>query len=275
MPQFKSLGARMKFYEEHFGTNLKYAMPYAPTVVRLDGKAFHTFTKGLERPFDQGLTDLMDATTTHLVQLTNACIGYTQSDEISLVLYSGNHESQIYFDGKIDKINSVLASECSTFFNDNLQKYVPTKADKTPIFDCRTFCVPTQTEAVNAILWREKDATRNSIQMLGQSNFSHKELQRLSCDEIQEKLWQEKDINWNDLDVRLKRGGYFQRKTVQRPFTDKELEKLPPKHEAHKNPKLTITRTQFIKLNMPVLTKVINAEDVFFRSAMPICDGNK
>jgi tRNA(His) 5'-end guanylyltransferase len=273
MPKFDGLGDRMKFYEKYFGSNLTYAMPQCPLVIRLDGRAFHTFTKGLERPFDRGLSDLMDMTTKHLVEESNACLGYTQSDEITLILHAEEHHSQLYLDGKIDKLNSLLASSASVYFNWQLSSYVPGKSNTHPQFDCRCFSVPNKSEAVNALIWREKDAVRNSIQMLGQANFSHATLQGKSCDEIQEMLFQEKGINWNDTRSRDKRGGYFQVETVTKKLSPEELEDLPPLHEARKNPEAVFTRKIVSYKELPILTKITNQEDVVFLGKEPITEG--
>lgn len=270
MPKFNSLGDRMKFYEWNFGMNLTYLMPYVPAIIRLDGRAFHTFTKGLDRPFDQGMCDLMDETTKSLVEETGACMGYTQSDEITLVLLSEDHTSQVYFDGRVNKINSILAGKCTHVFTNGLEKYIPKKIGHFPQFDCRCFSVPNKGEAVNAILWREQDATRNSIQMLGQSCFSQKALQGKNCDEIQEMLWQKHSINWgNDFSSRIKRGGYFQKRSIEKPCSIEEIDKLPKKHAARNDPNFKVFRRQVVSLDMPVLTKVVNQEAVFFEEEAP------
>jgi len=275
MPKFDSIGDRMKFYEKNFGSNLIYAMPQCPLVIRLDGRAFHTFTKGLDRPFDRGMSDLMDATTKHLVDESNACLGYTQSDEITLILYAEDHHSQIYLDGKIDKLNSLLASSASVFFNKNLSEYIPSKEKHDPQFDCRCFSVPTKNEAVNAIIWREKDAVRNSIQMVGQAHFSHASLQGKSCNDIQEMLFQEKGINWNDLRARDKRGGYFQAKKITGKLNPEELKSLPEMHDARKNPDMVYTRREVKSVELPIMTKILNQKEVVFdgSNASTLCEG--
>lgn len=140
------------------------------------------------------------------------------------------------------------------------------------MFDCRCFSVPNRSEAINAILWREQDATRNSIQMLAQSQFSHNALHGLSCNELQELLWSEKKINWNDLDSRLKRGTYVQKRRVERAFTADEIDRLPLKHAARTDPELKVVRREVLTLEMPILTKVINKEEVFFYGADPITE---
>ena len=152
MPKHDGLGNRIKFYEQYFGSNLTYLMPQVPAVIRLDGRAFHTFTRGLDRPFDRGLTDLMDATACYLVEETNACIGYTQSDEITLVLHAESYTSQIYLNGNVDKLNSLLAASASIHFVKGLREYIPSKVGYRPQFDCRCFSVPNKQEAVNALI---------------------------------------------------------------------------------------------------------------------------
>jgi len=203
------LGDRMKSYES--GATPARFMKTVPVIVRLDGKGFHNWTKGLERPYDENLYDLMEQVTEYLCQETGAVMGYTQSDEISLIFYNEDIFSQIYFDGKRDKINSILAASCSVQFNKLVAKFLPNKVETIGLFDCRSFHVPNKCEAVNYLVWREQDATRNSIQMAGRAQFSHAQLNNLNCNQIQEKLFQEKSINWNDYPARFKRGCYIQK----------------------------------------------------------------
>ena len=269
MPSFDSLGDRMKFYEGIWG-GVPQLMPLIPAVIRLDGKAFHTFTKGMDKPFDMGLINLMIETTKALVEDTNACVGYTQSDEITLILMTEEFDSQIYFDGRVDKINSILAGTCANEFNSRLGQYIPDKAGYWPVFDCRCFNVPNEMEAVNALIWREQDATRNSIQMAGQAEFSHNQLMHKSCNDIQEMLWSQRNINWNDYPDRCKRGTYIQRRKVVKPFTTEEIDRLPAKHAARANPLLTIERTVVNVLPLPPITKLANVTSVVFRGADPV-----
>jgi tRNA(His) 5'-end guanylyltransferase len=262
-----TLGDRIKFYESQ-GLPDRF-LPLLPVVIRLDGVAFHTFTKGLSRPYDKRLSDLMIETTKFLVKETNARCGYTQSDEITLVLFSDTHESQIYFDGRVQKILSVLPARASVFFNEKLTSYLPEKAGVSPVFDCRAFTVPNKTEAVNTLIWREKDATRNSVSMAAQAYYSHKELDKKSSSDKQELLFK-KGINWNDYPAFFKRGTYVQRKLIDRPFSSIELATLPDKHEAKTNPELVIKRTDYVVLEMPPILKVMNKVEVVFDGATPL-----
>ena len=260
------LGNRMKGYENTTcGTRL---FSRIPVIARLDGKGFSKFTKGLQRPYDERLTNFMVETTKYLVKETNANCGYHQSDEITLVWYSESHESKIYFDGRLFKMISDLAAMASVYFNRELPNYLPEKAHLMPRFDCRVFNVPTIHEAANTFLWRELDATKNSISMAAQHYYSHKELEGKNGSEKQEMLFQ-KGINWNDYPSFFKRGTYIQRKRQLTKFSTEELERLPEKHQARLNPDLMIERWTINKVDMPPLMTVKNREEVILFGAEP------
>ena len=193
---------RMKFYED----DSKF-IPGLPIIVRLDGRNFHNYTKEMAKPYDQYLFKLFDKTTTSLMESTNAVWGYTQSDEISLMLI-GDWRSQFYFGGKIQKLVSVIASECTYFFN-NI-------AEKPAQFDCRCFQVPSIEEAKNYLIWRDMDATRNSIQMAARSQFSDSQLFKKSTDELI-KMLANIGIYWQDYPARFRYGGYFYRSKREMP----------------------------------------------------------
>ena len=221
-----SLGDRMKQYEGIPKTSL---MRRNPVIIRIDGKAFHTFTRGFERPFDDILIESMQETMKYLCEnIQGAKLGYTQSDEISLLLTDyENINTTAWFDYEIQKMCSIAASMATLAFNRAFEEriegldfdwsmgveginsdYLSTlyKAlKKGAMFDARCFSIPKE-EVCNYFLWRQNDCVRNSIQMVAQANFSHKQLQNKSCDELQEMLWQEKNINWNDFETVKKRG---------------------------------------------------------------------
>ena len=215
MPVNDELGKRMKeFYEQVPKYRL---MRRTPVAIRIDGKAFHTFTRGFQKPFDEVLIKSMQKTMKYLCENIQGCVlGYTQSDEITLILVDYKKlNSSAWFDYEVQKMCSIAASIATMaftqFFYDNIPvdiEYTGTyyKAiEKGAMFDARVFNIPKE-EVANLIYWRQLDATRNSIQMVGQANFSHKELQNKSCNQIQDMLFQEKDINWNDFPTHLKRG---------------------------------------------------------------------
>ena len=261
------IGDRMKLYERQEGRRV---LPLLPVLARLDGKAFHSFCRGLDRPFDEGFSKLMRATTEHLVKESNAIIGYTQSDEISLLWHSQEIKSQIFMDGRLQKMVSILAAMATAYFNRHLPELLPQKAHTLPLFDCRVWTVPNREEAVNTLIWREQDATRNSISMAAQAEFSHKELHKISTKQMQEKLWQERQINWNDYPRRFKRGSYIRKRRVQRPFTVQELELLPPKLAARQNPELIVERWQIQEEEFPTLSRITNRVEVIFEGAEPV-----
>ena len=238
MPVRDELGKRMKsFYETIPKTRL---MRRVPVAIRIDGKAFHTFTKGFQKPFDEVLIKSMQDTMKYLCENIQGCVlGYTQSDEITLILVDYKKlTSSAWFDYEVQKVCSIAASmatmafnkyfseninsECYVFddelldngdFNPNYKnEYLidlyttHIKASyKGAMFDARCFNIPKE-EVTNLIYWRQLDATRNSIQMVGQANFSHKELQNKSCNQIQDMLMTQKGINWNDIPSYQKRG---------------------------------------------------------------------
>ena len=235
MPVNDELGRRMKdFYESVPKTRL---MRRTPVAIRIDGKAFHTFTRGFQKPFDEVLVKSMQETMKYLCENIQGCVlGYTQSDEITLILVDYKHlNSDAWFDYEVQKMCSISASMATMAFNRAFEKEVNEyfenhengsfstqgyceilfkAVEKGAMFDARCFNIPKE-EVANLIYWRQLDATRNSIQMVGQANFSHSELQGKSCNMIQDMLFQGLDINWNALPTHLKRGSCCVRKTIQ------------------------------------------------------------
>ena len=258
------LGNRMKMYEGIEAA--RRLIPRLPICVRIDGRAFHTFTKGLKRPYDERLMHCMLETTRFLVKEANASVGYTQSDEINLVLFSDDLKSQPLFDGRVQKLVSVLASAATMKFCRLLMEHLPEKADKTVMFDARVWSVPSLEEAANVLVWRELDATRNSIQSAAGAYYSHKQLHKKNTSEMQELLFQ-KGINWNDYPAKFKRGSYFQRRKVQRTLTAEEIERIPRSHRPE--PGQVVERTEILPLELPPLRKVKNRVDVLFFGATP------
>lgn len=266
---FETLGDWCKWLEKNFSNET--TIPTLPVIIRLDGNNFHNWTKGLNRPFDEKLTELMVETTKFLVKETNAVVGYTQSDEITLILYSNNRKSSIYNDGKKQKILSKLTSKCVDFFNSKRKELLPNH-DKVAIFDCRIYQTPTLHDACVQLLWRENDATRNSILMLADSLFGHKKCFNKNTSELQDMMMLEKSVNWNDLPVKYKRGTYVKRITTSTPFTIDELKDLPLNHNAHKNPNLIIQRSVIKEIEYPIFSKIKNKEDVIFNDSNPITE---
>ncbi len=261
-----AMGDRMKTYE--MAEAGRKCLPLLPILARLDGKNFSNFTRGLTRPYDARLSRLMLAVTTHLVSETAAACGYTQSDEITLAWYADTTDSQVYFDGRIQKLTSVLAATCSVRFNRLLPDFLPEKSGCEPVFDCRVWQAPTLREAANAFLWRERDATKNSVGMAAGEYYSHAELMGRNGREKQEMLWR-KGVNWNDYPDFFKRGSFVQRREVSARLTPADLESLPPLHHARKNPDLEFRRTEYRRIDMPPFDRVTNRVGVLFGGEEP------
>lgn len=262
-------GDRMKLFEG-FETNQCF-MPMLPIVVRLDGRSFSAYTKGLERPFDITFKKAMAETTKRLVEETNAIIGYTQSDEITLILYSDNMNSQVWFNGEKFKIVSCLASLCSVTLDRIMYPYFVKKgiSNRLPTFDCRAYNVPSKTEAVNALLWREMDAYKNSVSSAARFYHSHNELDRKNTDQKKEMLLA-RGVTFEDYPDICKRGVFVQRKKTIRGFTQGEIELLSIKHEARSNPDLMVERTDVVEIKMPKFVDVANRVEVVFDGEEPI-----
>lgn len=229
-----SLGDRMKDYESRF----RYKLPRrAYTMIRLDGKAFHNYTKHLDKPFDLDFVSDMVETTKYLCENIQGCkFGYVQSDEISLLLTDFDDTlTCAWFDGNIQKICSVSASMATAVFN----RRRPER--DLANFDSRVWSLSDPWEVYNTFLWRQQDATRNSIQMVARAFASHKECENKDQNELQELIFQ-KGQNYNDYDVHLKRGTFI--------FKD--------------------VRDWIVDFEMPILSK---DRDYFF-SKLPIIKGN-
>lgn len=226
------LAKRMKDYESISKTKL---MKRCPVICRIDGKAHHSFTRGFKRPFDEVYMKSMQETAKYLCEnLQGVVLSYQQSDEITLVFVDyKKFNTSPYFDYEVQKLCSIIASMATMAFNkffrrnvevfryndgenfdrgteDGLEKYNLLQTylralEKGAMFDARVFNIPKE-EVTNCVYWRQLDASRNSIQMVGQANFSHKELHKKTCNMIQDMLMTQKGINWNDFPTHQKRG---------------------------------------------------------------------
>jgi tRNA(His) guanylyltransferase len=258
MSKQMSISDRMKLYEQP--SISRVAFKGQPIVARLDGRSFHTFCKGLKRPYDERLSTLMRQTMMELVDRFDAKVGYTQSDEITLVWYVSCDAIADYpFNGRFQKMESLLASYCTAFFGRELMTAIPEKAHLLPTFDCRAFVVPTLQEAYHCLLWRQQDATKNAISMAAQSMFSHKQLQFLNGSQLQELMWRDKNVNFNDYHAFFKRGVFARRVREERMLTDEQLQRIP---EAHR-PVGPVTRS-FVDAVDIWLTKQQDPVDALF-----------
>jgi tRNA(His) guanylyltransferase len=237
-------GDRMKAYEK------TYTSTYVPIdqilCVRIDGKGFSKFTKGFKKPFDDVLGGVMVSTMMNLVKDTHASIGYTQSDEISLIYTPGEKASEYMFGGKVSKINSILASMATAYFNYALDVYV--EKDKPAFFDCRAWAVPDLAEASNVLLWRVQDARKNSISSLFRWTAGHSKMHGLSGEEMKALLKLDYFTDWDELPNKYKYGTYAKPVTVESYLTQAELMKIPE----HKRPEadVLVKRTKVEELDL-------------------------
>jgi tRNA(His) 5'-end guanylyltransferase len=215
MTDSTSLGDRMKTYE----AVTRAVLPRRTyTVIRIDGRAFHSFLRHADKPFDAAVMYAMDETAKALSnEISGSEFAFTQSDEISVLLTDFSAPgTQPWFGGVIQKVVSIAASTATVAFN---AAYGINYDDATATFDARVFTIPDPVEVANYFLWRQRDCVRNSISMAAQAHFSHKRLHRVNTDRMQELLWQEKGVNWNDYPDGCKRGRVTVRKTGERDVT--------------------------------------------------------
>jgi tRNA(His) 5'-end guanylyltransferase len=196
-----SLGDRMKAYESASSNTLPSRIPL---IMRLDGRAFHTYTRKMEKPFDLTFIKRMQETALYLCdEIDGAQIAYIQSDEISIFIHNYKKiTTNPWFSNRAQKMVSISAAMASVMFS-----HLDEKAGNEftgQVFDARVFIVP-ENDVANYFLWRQKDATKNSIQMLARSLYSNKELYKKNTTDLQEMCFQ-KGHNWNDLATTLKRG---------------------------------------------------------------------
>lgn len=222
------LGDRMKMYERKRDERF---LPLIPIVARLDGRAFHSFCRGMDRPFDLNMSNAMLAAAKYVFEESGANIAYTQSDEISLLFYSDNVHSQVYFDGRVQKMVSNLTADVVSEFLLQAVKYWPKRVEtKRPKFDCRVWQLPIE-EVENYFTWRVRDALKNSVSMAASAYYSHKELLGKNGPERQDML-RAKGINWNDYCQHFKEGTFIQKRTMNVAVDDEKMLHIPEQYRA-------------------------------------------
>ena len=261
------LANRMKEYEKR---NQYYLQKRTPVAIRVDGRSFHTFTRGFKRPFDYIFMKSMQETAKYMCEnMGNAKFAYVQSDEITIILTDYDTlETDCWFNYRTDKLCSISASMATMAFNKYFEENVTNEVleykmvphcveiqqeikeyhntliaalDKGAMFDARCFNIPKE-EVTNLIYWRQLDASRNSIQMVGQANFSHNELQNKSCNDIQDMLMLQKNVNWNDFPTYQKRGSCVVKSDEKETITEDNI-----------GTKMTIRSKWIIDKEMPIL----------------------
>ena len=261
------LANRMKEYEKR---NQYYLQKRTPVAIRVDMRAGHTFTRGFKRPFDYIFMKSMQETAKYMCKnIQGAKLAYVQSDEITIILVDYDTlETDCWFNYRTDKLCSISASMATMAFNKYFEENVTNEVleykmvphcveiqqeikeyhntliaalDKGAMFDARCFNIPKE-EVTNLIYWRQLDASRNSIQMVGQANFSHNELQNKSCNDIQDMLMLQKNINWNDFPTYQKRGSCVVKSDEKETITEDNI-----------GTKMTIRSKWIIDKEMPIL----------------------
>jgi tRNA(His) 5'-end guanylyltransferase len=242
----------------------------------------------MTRPFDQDLADLMVDVTKFLVEQTQASVGYTESDEISLILdpFSKSRDEskqgnalensedtvkQFMFDGRLQKLTSVIAGLATSRFVIGAISLWPERvARMPPVFDCRVFEVPNREEAVDALVFREMDAIMNAVSMAARAYFPHSRLQGRSATVMKEMLLQEHGVNFNDYPARFRRGVYVRRQTFEKDLDAATLAKIPEGNR----PTGPVMRSEIIALDLPPILRVANRVDVLLNGAEPVLDSS-
>lgn len=203
-----ALGDRMKRYE----ATTRHTLPRRTyTILRVDGRAFHTYLRGAAKPFDEQFMADMNTVAESLCQeITGTVFAYTQSDEISILITDfGSEQTEPWFGGVIAKQLSISAALATAVLNER-------RPGTRALFDSRVFTISDPVEVANYFLWRQRDAVSNSISMAAQAHFSHRRLHGVNSGGMQELLWAEAGINWNDYPDGCKRGRATVRETGER-----------------------------------------------------------
>ena len=261
-------GDRMKAYEA-IETGRTIGAQH-PVCVRIDGRAFSTFTRGMRRPFDERMSAAMINTAKRLVEKTLPRIAYTQSDEISLI-YLGAEGAEPMFGGKQHKITSVLASMAASAFQVEIRRAFGEAgndmAERLPHFDARTFELPSVSEAANVILWRAMDARKNAVSMATRAHYSTKAMHGKDQSDMRSML-AAANVDFEAYPVHFKRGTFLRRILVERLLSTAEIERIPEKHRPP--PYAVVTRTTVAEIDMPSFETVTNRVAVIFDGAVPL-----
>jgi len=251
---FDGLGEKHKALERiSAGQKL---IPEVPTIARLDGRAFHTFLRDADKPFDSRVVRAMQETAKELLDKFNAEVAYVQSDEITLVW-----KSCPIFDGKVQKVLSTTAALASVVFDREIYEETGMRKGPIPTFDCRVWQVPDLETAAENILWREMDATKNSISMMASAHFSEKQLDGISTKKRLIML-EGIDVHWENLPHYLKRGTYYQKVERWKVITDEEMVEIPEKHR----PIAPVLRNVIEMQPYPPATTISNFAGVLFNN---------
>jgi tRNA(His) 5'-end guanylyltransferase len=249
-----ALGDRMKRHE----AASRAVLPRRTyTVIRCDGRSFHSYLRGSERPFDYPFMEDMNYVAERLcTEISGAVFAYVQSDEISVLVSDfGAVGTEPWFGGEVQKIVSISAAVATAALN--VRRYEST--GRTALFDARVFTIADPFEVANCFIWRQRDAVRNSISMAAQALFPHRELHGVNTGQMQELMWSRHGINWDAYPDEAKRGRVIVKESGEREVTYEHKRT----HEMHT---VTAMRTWWEARPAPHFT--LNPDD-FLAEAIP------
>jgi len=262
MPKYDdTLGDAIKAIED--AESMRSAETGQPIVVRVDGVAFSKFTKGMARPFDLDMSEAMVSAASAVVRDFHCRIGYTQSDEMSFILWHPTNE--LPHSGRLQKLASRFAAKATAaFLLEALERFPDRVRKQVPEFDGRATAFPSVDLAAKAILWRELDARKNSVSMAARAHFSANQLHGKSSAEMRAMLLS-KGVDFREYPERFRRGVFLRRVIEERMLTDEELARIPEKHR----PQGPVTRSRVAQVSLPPLHLVENLAEVLFEGAEP------
>lgn len=269
-------GDRMKDFESREAK--RTFLPMLPIVARIDGRSFSKFTRPFQKPFDDRLSNAMQETTKALVDHTHARIGYTQSDEITLIFLAETYDSQVFFGGRIQKLASVLASMTTAHFIRSLDIELDDETDQsgaiaaelgscTPHFDCRVWQVPNKMEAANTLLWRAQDARKNGISSACRSMCSAKSMHGKDQSEMVQMMLAQGTDYYETFDLDDQFGTFWQRQSFQTELDDDTWNTIPL--HVRDNMDRTVTRSRVINLELGYFGDYENRVEIIFDKATP------
>ena len=248
------LGDELKAIESSNGLSL---LPNIPVYARLDGKKFSKFTKGMDKPYDIKLSNIMIEVTKEIVDKTGATVGYTQSDEISIYWSNEKTQQQMDFKGRLDKWIGELVGIATAKFMQLIAKDFPEKVDSLPRFDCRVFNC-SQLDAAKFFIWRQMDANKNSVNLVASVHFSDKYLKGISSKERKKRL-REMGDPWEDYSDSFKNGIYVSK--FMREVKVETDNSIPEK--VKKNMPKTIERSCIETFTIDHINKTENPIEIF------------
>jgi tRNA(His) 5'-end guanylyltransferase len=260
--RFDSLGDRMKMYENiECGRIL---IPHLPIMARLDGRSFHNFTRGLDRPYDEHFAKCMIETAKYLVEQTHCNFAYTQSDEITIGFWNETIGAESFFNGRIQKLVSTLASLATVKFNNEVIQHLPHKKHLLPTFDARVFNLPNLEEMSNCVLFRALDCDKNAVTMAASSYFSHAQLHKVYTAQKIEML-RGVGIQWEDYPDFFKQGTFVRKELIERTLSEEELGRIPE----NKRPVGPVIRSIIVEVKSPRFVKIDNKIGFLFNRETP------